>query len=103
MRSVCGCTPASYAATEMTYKPRGSAIGTLPVGDVGEQAGTRVRVGCGRKGAHRVTLTIVELGRDDDLDRHEEVAALLAGVGLVARHSLPAHAQHLAARGTRRD
>src|SRR4029079_8129627 len=99
MRRVCGCTPASSAATEMTYSALVSAIGAPAVGLLREQLRSRVGVEHAGQRLDRVALVLVEGVRHLHVDRDEQVAAILAIPAVpVGRNTLAAHAQHLAAR-----
>src|SRR6266567_3768825 len=73
MRSVCGCTPASSAATEMTYSP------FLVTSATSDSQVASWRFG-GRLGQrlHSLALLGRELGRHCDLGRDEQVTGALA-------------------------
>src|SRR6476659_6057423 len=101
MRSVCGWTPASSAATEMTYKALSSGFIALPsVLRVREQRGARILVEHVRECLDRLALIVVQVDRDLRVDRHEKVAALAPSVAL---HAPSTDAQHLAARSAGRN
>src|SRR5215468_10154382 len=101
MRNVCGWTPASSAATEITYSARTSdSIGRPPVVRRGEQRRARVFVERIREVLDRLALRARQIDRYLHVDGDEQVAALRLAV---ARDSLAAHAQHLAARCPGRD
>src|SRR6185369_3686016 len=101
MRRVCGCTPASSAATEIMYNALASlSIALPPVLRTCEQARARILVEHGRERFDGFALLARQIDGHLDLDRHEEVAARAVAVGA---HTLTPHAQHLAARRSRRD
>src|SRR5436305_6535481 len=73
MRSVCGCTPASSAATEMTYRP----FLVPSVISHSQMASRRCLGGLGQR-LHGLALVSRELGRHRNLGRDEEVTGALA-------------------------
>src|SRR5690242_3878948 len=89
MRSVCGCTPASSAATEMMY----SALSSCRIGHSHSQMRARVLGQCARERLDRLARLAVELRRHRDLERHEQIAV----PALRLRDSTTANAHGLAA------
>src|SRR5215472_17215441 len=102
MRRVCGCTPASSAATEMTYSARSSrSIVAPPLLCICFSKQTRARIvgECLRQAFDRLALVMIQVDRDLHVDGDEQVAGLVA----FAVDALAADTQHLAGRRPGRD
>src|SRR5215217_3190705 len=99
MRSVCGCMPASSAATEIMYTPRldSSFIRSAPVR---EQPLARVAVHRGGEVVDRLALLARERARHVDRQPVVDVAAPAAAE---LRRALAAQALHGAVLRPRRD
>src|SRR5262249_47949627 len=96
MRNVCGCTPASSAATEITYSARSLSVGgiTSPLLVRGaEQRGARVLVEHLGESLDGVALLVVQPHRHLHVDGDEQVAGLVLSVSL---HAVAADAEDLA-------
>src|SRR5215510_7736872 len=101
MRNVCGCMPASSAATEITYRARDSARGSASIGSplarigiagraracvtVREHRRARVLVEHLRERFDGFPLLVVQRGRHLHVDRDQQVAAALAARTLAVR------------------
>src|SRR4051812_21513438 len=100
MRSVCGCMPASSAATEIMYTPRLESSSAIRSAPVREQPLARVAVHHGGEVVDRLALLARQ--RAGHVDR-EPVVDVAAAAAAQLRRALAAQALHGAVLGARWD